>query len=181
MLKKYQEILFGVLLGAGMWLIDAAMHIELGLEAHSNSTNAFAAHSFWLELFQPHPTTLIYRLVYFALAIAFGVYLWRANWRERELRAFEQAIIRFQRQLDSPVLRILTRARQLQLRNSVQLDQSAADLAGEISHDARLLDELAQTYSRFSEQVLSGNTAAAINTLQNVESKFNLQNETVKS
>lgn len=160
-------------MGAAMWLIDAAMHAELGDAIHS--------HGFWAELFQPNPTALIYRLVYFVIAVAFGVYLWRANWRERELRAFEAAVIAFQRQLDSPTLRIVARARQLQQRNSVQLDETARGLADEIGADARLLDELAQKYQSFSEQVRSGNTAAAAANLRAIETWLNQQNTRAKS
>lgn len=175
MLKRYKEILFGVALGAAMWVVDGAMHAELGAEIHSSG--------FWAELFEPNPTTLIFRLVYFVLAIAFGVYLWRASWREREVRALEQAVIAFQRQLDRPALRILTHARQLQNRNSVSLDDVAAHLTEEIKTDARLLDELAQKYLHFSEQVRAGQTMEAIETLQELEIWLNGQNsnQAVKS
>ena len=63
------------------------------------------------ELFSPHPTALIFRLLYVVIAVAFGVFLWRANWRERELRALEQSVLAFQRQLDAPALRILAAVR----------------------------------------------------------------------
>lgn len=165
MLKRYKEILFGVLLGAAMWVIDAAMHAEIGAEVGS--------HGFWAELFEPHRTTILFRLVYLVLATAFGVFLWRANWREREVRALEKAVIAFQRQLDQPALRILTRARQLQSLNSVGLDETAARLTGEIGADARLLDELAQKYLHFSELVRAGRTTEAVKTLQELETWLN--------
>jgi len=167
MLKRYKEILFGILLGAAMWLVDAAMHSEIGAEVGS--------HGFWAELFAPHPTAILFRLVYFVLATAFGVYLWRANWREREVRALEQAVVAFQRQLDQPALRILSHARQLQARNSIILDETAAHLTTEISADARLLDELAQKYLHFSELVRAGKTTEAVRTLQELEAWLNSQ------
>lgn len=168
MVKRYKEILFGVLLGAAMWLVDAAMHAEIGGEVGS--------HGFWAEIFEPSPTTVFFRLVYFVLAAAFGVYLWRANWREREVRALEQAVVAFQRQLDRPALRILSHARQLQNRNSVMLDEAAAHLAEEIGADARQLDELAQKYLHFSELVRAGQTTEAVKTLQELEVWLNAQN-----
>ncbi|MDQ6786800.1 MAG: hypothetical protein M3033_08310 [Acidobacteriota bacterium] len=168
MLKRYKEILFGVLLGAAMWIVDAAMHAEIGGEVGS--------HGFWAEIFEPNPTTVFFRLVYFVLAAAFGTYLWRANWREREVRALEQAVVAFQRQLDRPALRILSRARQLQSRNSVMLDETAAHLTDEISADARQLDELAQKYLHFSELVRAGQTSEAVKTLQELEVWLNAQN-----
>jgi hypothetical protein len=168
MFKRYKEILFGMLLGAAMWIIDAAMHAEIGTEVGS--------HGFLAEIFEPHLTTVFFRLVYFVLASAFGVYLWRANWREREVRALEQAVVSFQRHLDVPALRILSCARQLQSRNSVMLDASASLLAEEISADARQLDELAQKYLHFSELIRAGQTTEAVKTLQDLEVRLGAQN-----
>lgn len=173
MLKRYKEIWFGVLLGAGFWLVDAWMHVELGSDVHSTD--------FFAEIFEPQPTAVLFRSVYFLMATAFGVYLWRSNWRERELRALETAIIAFQRQLDRPALRILNHTRQLQNRNSVSLDETAMHLAEEINADARLLDALAKKYLRFNEQVRNGNTAEAIKTLQEIETWTNAQNQLINS
>ena len=79
--KQCREILFGLGLGAAMWVLDAAMHAQLGAEVHSGG--------FLAEMFHPGPTQLLFRGFYVVLATAFGWYLWRANWRERELRALE--------------------------------------------------------------------------------------------
>jgi post-segregation antitoxin (ccd killing protein) len=161
-IKYYKEILFGFALGAAMWLIDAVMHAELGADVHAGS--------FWSEVFAPHPTALIFRSIYLAIAVSFGFFLWRANWRERQLRALEQAVIAFQRQLDAPTLRILGASRQLQNRNSIQLDETAGRLAAEISLDVELIDELAKKYLEFSRLVQAGETARAIETLSAIES-----------
>ncbi len=160
-IKYYKEILFGFALGAAMWLIDAVMHTELGADVHAGS--------FWSEVFAPHPTALIFRSIYLAIAVSFGFFLWRANWRERQLRALEQAVIAFQRQLDAPTLRILGASRQLQNRNSIQLDETAGRLAAEISLDVELIDELAKKYLEFSRLVQAGETARAIETLSAIE------------
>jgi post-segregation antitoxin (ccd killing protein) len=160
-IKYYKEILFGFALGAAMWLIDAVMHAELGADVHAGS--------FWSEVFAPHPTALIFRSIYLAIAVSFGFFLWRANWRERQLRALEQAVIAFQRQLDAPTLRILGASRQLQNRNSIQLDETAGRLAAEISLDVELIDELAKKYLEFSRLVQAGETARAIETLSAIE------------
>lgn len=162
--NSYKEIWFGGGLGVAMWLIDAVMHVELGAEMH--------AESLWGEIFFPHPTTLIFRLLYLVIAIAFGVFLWRANWRERELRALEQSIVAFQRKLDAPALRILQTVRQLQNRNSVRLDDTAVTLAADIGSDAKLIDELAQKYLEFSRLVQEGKRAEAIEILQLIEIKL---------
>jgi len=160
--KCYKEIWFGIGLGALAWLIDAVMHVELGADVHAESLSA--------EIFAPHPTALIFRLFYLVMAIAFGVFLWRTNWRERQLRALEQAVVAFQRQLDAPALRILGAIRGLQNRNSIRLDETAERLTSEIGMDAGLIDELAKKYLEFSRLVQNGETAQAIETLNSIES-----------
>ncbi len=161
-IKCYKEIWFGFGLGLFAWLVDAVMHVELGAEVH--------AESLWAEIFAPHPTALIFRVFYLAVAVAFGTFLWRANWRERQLRALEEAVVRFQRQLDAPALRLLSFAGQLQSRNSVRLDETANRLASEITTDANLIDDLAKKYLEFSRLVQAGETAQAIETLNSIES-----------
>lgn len=147
-----------------MWLIDAVMHVELGVDVH--------AVSLWSEIFTPHATTLIFRLLYMIIAVAFGIFLWRANWRERELQALEQSVVSFQRQLDAPALRILAAVRQLQNRNSIRLDDAANKLTTDINNDANLIDELAKKYLEFSRLVQEGKRAEAIEILQLIEIKL---------
>jgi len=159
--KCYKEIWFGLGLGAVAWMIDAVMHVELGESVHSEGLLN--------EIFAPHPTALIFRLFYLVVALAFGIFLWRTNWRERQLRALEQAVVAFQRQLDAPALRLLGAVSQLQNRNSVRLDETAGRLAAEITSDAGLIDELAKKYLEFSRLVQAGETARAIETLNSIE------------
>ena len=160
--RCYKEIWFGAGLGLAAWLVDAVMHVELGAEVH--------AENLWTEIFAPHPTALVFRVFYLVIALAFGVFLWRTNWRERQLRALEQAVVAFQRQLDAPALRILGAVRGLQTRNSVRLDDAAERLAADIGADAGLIDELAKKYLEFSRLVQAGETARAIETLNSIES-----------
>lgn len=159
--KSYKEIWFGFGLGAAMWMIDAVMHTELGADVH--------AESLFTEIFSPHPTALIFRLLYIVIAVAFGVFLWRTNWRERELRALEQSVVAFQRQLDAPALRILAAVRNLQNRNSIRLDETAKKMTDEINLDAVLIDELAKKYLEFSRLVQEGRRVQAIETLNSIE------------
>ena len=170
--KEYKEIWFGIGLGALAWVIDAVMHVELGAELHAGSL--------WQEIFAPHSTALVFRGFYFVIAVAFGVFLWRTNWRERQLRALEHAVIAFQRQLDAPALRIIGTIRGLQSRNSVKLDETAAHLAAEINMDAVLIDELAKRYIEFGRLVQEGETARAIDTLRSIEASLAERNATAK-
>lgn len=172
-IKCYKEIWFGIGLGIVAWLVDAVMHVELGAEVHP-------AGSLWAEIFAPHPTALIFRGFYLVIAVAFGTFLWRANWRERQLRTLEQAVIAFQRQLDAPALRLLGAVRQLQNRNSVRLDVTAGSLAAEISSDAALIDELANKYLEFSRLVQAGETAHAIEVLNSIEAWLGERKITLK-
>lgn len=160
-LKCYKEIWFGIGLGAFAWVVDAVMHVELGGDVHAGDL--------WSEVFAPHPTAFVFRVFYFVVAVAFGVFLWRANWRERQLTALEEAVVSFQRQLDAPALRIMAATRTLQNRNSVRLDEAANRLAAEIGTDAALLDELAKRYLEFGRLTQQGETARAIETLRNIE------------
>lgn len=164
MFGRYKELIFGALLGVAMWLVDAAMHVQLAEQMHSSG-------SFWHELLQPNATALLFRSVFLVIACAFGWSLWRSNWRERELRALEDAIISFHRRLDSPAMRIVSHIRMLQGRPGVTRDDVAAELVGSIGEDAHLIDDLAKQYIRFSEQVMAGHTNEATNTLRLIEAR----------
>ncbi len=166
MIRRYKEIIYGVILGIAMWIVDAAMHVQLGAEVHSSG-------SFVEELLQPGITQFVFRSVFLFIAVAFGWSLWRSNWRERELRALEDAIIAFHRQLDSPAMRIISHIRMLQGRPSVTRDDVARAVAESIGEDARTIDHLAQIYMRFSEQVMAGRTSEAIETLRAIQAWAN--------
>ncbi len=161
-LRCYKEVFFGVGLGMLAWVVDAVMHVQLGAEVH--------AESLLTEVFFPHPTALIFRVFYLVIAIAFGVFLWRANWRERQIQTIEESLIAFQRQLDAPALRLLGLAGQLRSRNSVRLDDAAEDLVAEIEIDAGLIDELAKKHLEFSRLLQAGEISKAIETLRSIES-----------
>lgn len=161
-LRSYKEILFGLGLGMLAWVIDAVMHVQLGADVH--------AEGLWKEIFDPNSTTLIFRVFYLSIAVAFGIFLWRANWSERQIRTIERSLITFQRQLDGPALRLLGLAGQLRGRNSVRLDETAQELVDGIVSDAGLIDELAKRYLEFSRLVQEGETTQAIETLNSIES-----------
>ena len=162
MMRRYKEIIFGLLLGFAMWVVDAAMHVQLGADVHSRG-------SFFDELLRPGATQLVFRSVFLLIATLFGWSLWRSNWRERELRALENAIIAFHRQLDSPAMRIVNHMRMLQGHPAITRDEVARSVVEAIGEDARAIDQLAQQYIRFSEQVMAGRTSEAIETLRAIE------------
>lgn len=162
MFNRYKEIIYGVLLGVSAWVVDAAMHAQLAAETHASG-------SFAQELLRPGATELMFRTVFLCIATAFGWALWRSNWRERELRAIESAIVAFHRRLDAPAMRIVSHTRMLQGRPGVARDDVARTVAESIGDDARTIDELTRAYLRFSEQVSAGRTMEAVETLRLVE------------
>ncbi len=162
MLRRYKEIFLGFLLGLAIWMMDVAMHAQLGVGVHSSG-------SFADELLHPGTTQLFFRSGFLIIATAFGWALWRSNWRERELRSLDDAIIAFNRQLGSPALRILSHIRMLRGCSGVTRDEVAMSLAEAIGDDAHTVDHLAQQYTHFSEQVMAGRTSEAIETLNSIE------------
>lgn len=160
-LRRYKEIIYGLGLGLAMWVVDAAMHARLGAAIDSTG--------FINELLRPGATQLVFRGSFILISTGLGWALWRSNWHERELRALEDAIIAFHRQLDSPAMRIVSNIRMLQGRPGVARDEVAKSIAETIGGDARIIDELAKQYLRFSEQVMAGRTIEAIETLRSIE------------
>lgn len=156
---RYKEIIFGVGLGLVMWVVDAAMHVQMSAE--TDVLAGFAA-----ELFAPGATQLFFRALFLLISSAFGLVLWRTNWRERELRALEEAIVAFHRRLDSPAMRIVNHVRMLQGRAQPVQDDLTRAVLESISEDARAIDELARQYIKFSEQVIMGRTTEALETLR---------------
>jgi hypothetical protein len=94
--------------------------------------------------------------------------LWRSNWRERELRALEDAIIAFNCQLGIPAVRILSHIRMLRGCSDVTRDEVAMSLAQAINDDAHTVEHLAQQYTCFSEHVMAGRTSEAIETMRSI-------------
>ena len=66
-------------------------------------------------------------------------------------------------------MRIVSHIRMLQGRPGVTRDEIAMSVAEAIGDDARIIDELARQYLRFSEQVMAGRTRDAIETLRSIE------------
>jgi len=136
-IRVYREIWFGLILGLAMWIIDALMHLELGVTRTGDIIS---------EILMPHPATALFRIFYMALAISFGIFLWRLNNRERQFRELEHNLIEFQRNLDLSSLRILGAIRNLRARNAVMLDETAEKLTAQIAEDVENLNELAKKY-----------------------------------
>jgi hypothetical protein len=136
-IKIYREIWFGFALGLAMWIIDALMHLELGVTGTEDVMS---------EILMPHRTTALFRVFYMALAISFGVFLWRLNDKERQFREMEHNLIEFQRNLDLSSLRILSAIRNLRARNAVMLDETAEKLTAQIAEDVENLNKLAKKY-----------------------------------
>lgn len=81
-LGRYIEIVSGLLLGGLMWVIDAAMHVQLSASAPSRKL-------FVDELFQPGVTPALFRAAFAAFAIGIGWALWRKNLRREAIERQE--------------------------------------------------------------------------------------------
>lgn len=89
--RRYLEIIFGLVLGLIMWVIDAAMHARLAGATLSSG-------KFLDELMWPGITAALYRGAYVAIAIAFGCALWRINLkREASERQERDRALAFER------------------------------------------------------------------------------------
>jgi hypothetical protein len=93
-LRKYREIVVGILFGLGACLIDTVMHARM------------MDRTFWDEALQPRPEMLFYRGLFLAFGFTVGLLLWQKSRRERDFRCLADLIQRFQRELVSPVVLI---------------------------------------------------------------------------
>lgn len=115
MLQKYKEVFYGLLFGVGAVLIDTVMHARM------------EDRSFWIELVQPDPAMIFYRVLFIFLGLALGWLLWQKNKRERDFRRLVEAFERFHRELTAPALLMHTRLQVLLTRQDFQLPAEAVD------------------------------------------------------
>jgi hypothetical protein len=170
MIARYKEIIFGFGLGLGMWLIDAAMHVQIGDYATS------WAGSFMNELFYPGPAQLFFRMLFLAMATFSGFILWRSNQQQRQARALEEAVRKLYRGMAAPTMLILGYSRNLLTDPMLMADGSAQTLIEGIYESAFKLKQLTEEVSAAeegeamvvssSEQVYAGKPTSASRALR---------------
>lgn len=138
-MKRYKEILFGLLLGLAMWAADALMHTMM--PAASTETQPALAE----ELFSPDGPPLAIRLLYVSFALFTGWVLWRSNRQERLGCDSECKVSAFHEQMVNPTINILDGCNIL-LRSS-GLTGEALNVVKEIRSQAQQIDEFTKAFT----------------------------------
>ncbi len=137
-MKRYKEILFGLLLGLTMWAADALMHTMMS--AASTETQPALAE----ELFSPVGPPLFIRLLYVSFALLVGCMLWRSNRQKRLGFDSERKVSAFHEQMVNPTTNILDGCNTL-LRSG-GLSGGALNVVREIRGHAQQIDEFTKSF-----------------------------------
>jgi len=136
LLNRYKEIFYGLLLGLGVWAIDAAMH--------ARDENG----SFWSELVHLHAGILLYRILFVAFGLILGWLLWKRNQRERDFRSLAEVYRRFHQEIVEPGFLIRTKCEELLWLDDAELPPRAREIV-------RFIHERAGTISALAKERLS--------------------------
>lgn len=134
MLRKYREIVVGILFGLGACLIDIVMHARM------------MDRTYWDEALRPRPEMLFYRGLFLAFGFTAGFLLWQKSKRERDFRCLADLIQRFQRELVSPVVLIHAKLQML-------LTQEGFHLSSEAEAVIRLIYEKSQQIQSLAKEL----------------------------
>ena len=115
MLQKYKEIFYGILFGLGAGIIDTVMH------ARMQNTG------FWIEMVQPQPAMIFYRVLFIVFGVALGWLLWQKNRRERDFRQLAETVAKFHRDLCAPALLMHTKLQVLLTKQDFHLSREAEE------------------------------------------------------
>lgn len=86
-MRRHLEILYGLLIGLLMWIVDAVMHAQL--QGDSPLISGFLNH-----LFGPGMAPSLFRTAFLVVSVTLGWMLWRANLKREagERQKFERAL-----------------------------------------------------------------------------------------
>jgi hypothetical protein len=132
MLQKYKEIFYGILFGLGAGIIDTVMHAQMG-----NT-------SVWIEMVQPQPAMILYRVLFILFGVALGWLLWQKNKRERDFRHLAETVEKFHRDLRAPALLMHTKLQVLLTRQDFQLSGEAEEAVRFAYERSREIQSLAK-------------------------------------
>jgi len=156
-IRQYKEILFGLTLGLAMWVIDAAMHVQIG------SHEAAWAGGFIRELFSSGSTQQSYRVLFVALAVFLGIVLWRSNQRQRQAQDTEKKLRNLNRGMTSPTMLILGYSKLLIDNHELHAD-STTQFMIQVIHDSALKLQALAEKSSLAEQNAVATIAAPAGT-----------------
>lgn len=137
-LLHYREILYGVAFGVSAWLVDVAMH--------ASKENR----DFWIELLNPEPATVVYRLLFLVFGLALGWLLWQRSRREREFRKLAAEIEAFRGEIAGPAFLVCSKLQLLLTREG--LPPQAQETVRSVYADAQRIQTLVK------EKLPSSNT-----------------------
>lgn len=137
MIKRYKEILFGLLLGLTMWIADAQMHTMMPAES-AEQRPALAE-----ELFSPDGPPLVVRLFYFGFALFAGWLLWRSNQSERSVDDLENTTAIIRARMINPTSNILDECNALLV--SSTLTSEAVNIVKSIRRHAQQIEDFTNT------------------------------------
>ena len=132
MLRKYREIVVGVLFGLGARIIDTVMHAQM------------TDRGFWDEALHPRPEMLFYRGLFLTFGVTASLLLWQKNRRERDFRCLADLIKRFQRDLVSPVVLIHATLQVLLTQEDFHLSPEAESVVRLIYEKSQQIQSLAK-------------------------------------
>ena len=134
MLKRFKEIWYGAATGAGIWALDALMHIRL--QGH------LGLRPFITELFSRSSGQLAFRLVFVLIAAAFGYLRWRSNRRERQMQNMQLVVSELHREISRPLMLIVGYSQMLSLKEGWPVTREVLDAARTIQLNAEKLNSV---------------------------------------
>ena len=154
--RRYLEIIYGVLLGLLMWVVDAAMNVRLDIAAPSSA-------GFLDDLLRPGFIPTLFRGAYLIVAVALGWVLWRANLKREayERQKHEQALAAERLRTMIAVVNTFNH----DLKDPLAVIANSANRLAEravSTNDQMKLDEIAQSASNMSSLITQLATSAPL-------------------
>ena len=130
----YKEIWYGAAVGVSIWMLDAVMHAS---QRGNQNWGTFKS-----EIIASDSAQLLFRALFVAVAVAFGVSLWRSNRRRRQVDDLHAAIDSLYQQIANPLLLIVGYCQMLSLKQGWPVRREAVEIVDEIHLNARRISEM---------------------------------------
>lgn len=133
-LRGYKEICYGVAIGLSMWILDTLMH--------AIQRSRWSWGEFIRELVASDGAQLLFRVLFVAVAVAFGFSLWRSNRRKRQIDNLRLAVDSLYGQIANPLLLIVGYCQMLSLKQGWPVERVTIEIVNEIHCNARQISEV---------------------------------------
>lgn len=138
-LRKFREILYGVLFGLGAALIDVAMHARMYGRGAMET------------IIHPSPEMAFYRILYLIFGVVLGWVFWRSSQKELRFRCLLERFASLTKDFDRHAVIVYANAQMLIMRESAQLSQDAALNVKLIYSEAQKIHALANDLSNLAD------------------------------